>query len=227
MAIILVQGPEEILAERAIATEIEKIINKDNQAVVSKFSADEIEPGMISDALAPSLFSQSRVLVIKQVQDVAAECVTEIENYLENLDPDLTLVIWHKGGVKGKGLVDKLKKAKAEVIPAAEIKSAADKKSFVQSEFKKNKRNVTADAVVALVNAIGSDLRELASICEQLSSDVAKEKTIDASDVEKLMNGRIEATGFDVADAVMAGNVEASIIANRHAISSEIGRAHV
>ena len=220
MAIILVQGPEEILAERAIAIEIEKIINKDNQAVVSKFSADEIEPGMISDALAPSLFSQSRVLVIKQVQDVAAECVTEIENYLENLDPDLTLVIWHKGGVKGKGLVDKLKKAKAEVIPAAEIKSAADKKSFVQSEFKKNKRNVTADALVALVNAIGSDLRELASICEQLSSDVAKEKTIDASDVEKLMNGRIEATGFDVADAVMAGNVEASLIANRHAISS-------
>ena len=37
MAIILVQGPEEILAERAIAMEIEKIINKDNQAVVSKF----------------------------------------------------------------------------------------------------------------------------------------------------------------------------------------------
>ena len=58
MAIILVQGPEEILAERAIAIEIEKIRNKDDQAVVSKFSADEIEPGMISDALAPSLLDR-------------------------------------------------------------------------------------------------------------------------------------------------------------------------
>lgn len=220
MAIILVQGPEEILAERQIAGIIEKLKSKDNQAVINNFSSDEVLPGMITDALAPSLFSQSRALVIKQVQDLPSECTEEIESYLENPDPELTLVLWHKGGVKGKGLVDKLKKMKADVIAVAEIKTAADKKSFVQNEFKRLQRTATADAVTALVNATGSDLRELASVCAQLSTDVTAQKTIDASDVEVLMNGRVEATGFDVADAVMSGNVDASLIANRHAISS-------
>ena len=122
MAIILVQGPEEILAERQIAGIIEKLKSKDNQAVINNFSSDEVLPGMITDALAPSLFSQSRALVIKQVQDLPSECTEEIESYLENPDPELTLVLWHKGGVKGKGLVDKLKKMKADVIAVAEIK---------------------------------------------------------------------------------------------------------
>ena len=153
MAIILVQGPEEILAERQIAGIIEKLKSKDNQAVINNFSSDEVLPGMITDALAPSLFSQSRALVIKQVQDLPSECTEEIESYLENPDPELTLVLWHKGGVKGKGLVDKLKKMKADVIAVAEIKTAADKKSFVQNEFKRLQRTATADAVAALVNA--------------------------------------------------------------------------
>ena len=99
MAIILVQGPEEILAERQIAGIIEKLKSKDNQAVINNFSSDEVLPGMITDALAPSLFSQRRALVIKQVQDLPSECTEEIESYLENPDPELTLVLWHEGSL--------------------------------------------------------------------------------------------------------------------------------
>ena len=32
---------------------------------------------------------------------------------------NLTLILWHKGGVKGKALVDKIKKAKAEMKASA------------------------------------------------------------------------------------------------------------
>ena len=59
--------------------------------------------------MAPSLFGDQRVVVIKEIQDLDGDCSDEIGDYLENQDESLTLVLWHKGGVKGKALVDKIK----------------------------------------------------------------------------------------------------------------------
>ena len=216
MGLVLIQGAESLLADRAIS----QIIAATKSAQVTSFSADELEVGAITDSLAPSLFSDSRVVVIKDIQDLVAECSDEIANYLENLDETLTLVLWHKGGVKGKGLVDKIKKANPELIAAEAIKKESEKSEFVRSEFKRLNRKVSAEAVQALIDALGTDLRELSAACSQLASDVALQKVIDENDVSDYQQGRVESTGFDVADAALDGKTAIALINLRNALAT-------
>ncbi|MEJ0014295.1 MAG: hypothetical protein WDN07_01550 [Actinomycetota bacterium] len=76
-------------------------------------SAESLELGQITDALAPSLFGDARLIVIKEIQDLAADLAEEIASYLEDPDTGVHLILWHKGGVKGKALLEKIKKVKA------------------------------------------------------------------------------------------------------------------
>lgn len=216
MGITLLQGGESLLADRAIS----QIIAKFKGATVSTLEASELELGGITDALAPSLFGDSRVVVIKEIQDLPAELGEEITAYLEAQDESVELVLWHKGGVKGKALLEKIKKLKPTVIPCDVIKKDGEKSDFIRSEFKRLGRTISTEAVQALIDALGSDLRELGGACSQLAADVTAGKMIDETDVMKFQNGRIETTGFDVADAALDGRRDVALIALRNALAT-------
>ena len=216
MGITLLQGGESLLADRAIS----QIIAKFKGATVSTLEASELELGAITDALSPSLFGDSRVIVIKEIQDLAAELGEEITAYLEAQDESVELVLWHKGGVKGKALLEKIKKAKPTVIACDAIKKDGEKSDFIRSEFKRLGRTISTEAVQALIDALGSDLRELGGACSQLAADVVAGKMIDETDVMKFQNGRIETTGFDVADAALDGRRDVALIALRNALAT-------
>lgn len=216
MGLVLIQGAEALLADRAIS----EILSATEQATVTTLTADEVELGAITDSLAPSLFGDARIVVIKEIQDLTAECSDEIIEYLANPDESLNLVLWHKGGVKGKALVDKVKKAGAQLIAVEAIKKDSDKAEFVRSEFKRLGRKISTEAVQALIDSLGSDLRELGGACSQLASDVAAGKLIDESDVADYQQGRIETTGYDVADAVLDGKTALALISLRNAINT-------
>ena len=216
MGITLLQGGESLLADRAIS----QVITKFKGATVSTLEASELELGGITDALAPSLFGDSRVIVIKEIQDLPAELGEEITSYLEAQDESVELVLWHKGGVKGKALLEKIKKSKPTVIACDVIKKDGEKSDFIRSEFKRLGRTISTEAVQALIDALGSDLRELGGACSQLAADVTAGKMIDETDVMKFQNGRIETTGFDVADAALDGRRDVALIALRNALAT-------
>ena len=216
VGLVLIQGAEGLLADRAIT----KILAANPTATTTTLIADEIEVGMITDSLAPSLFGDARIVVIKEIQDLTAECSDEIIEYLVDPDESLNLILWHKGGVKGKALVDKVKKAGAEVIAAEAIKKDSDKAEFVRSEFKRLGRKISTESVQALIDSLGSDLRELGGACSQLASDVLDGKVIDENDVVAYQRGRIETTGYDVADAVLDGKTALALISLRNAINT-------
>ena len=216
VGLILIQGAEGLLADRAIS----EILTANPGAQITNLDTDEIELGVITDALAPSLFGDTRIVVIKEIQDLTAECSEEIIEYLSNPDENLNLVLWHKGGVKGKALVDKVKKAGAQLIAAEAIKKESEKAEFVRAEFKRLGRKISTEAVQALIDSLGSDLRELGGACSQLASDVADGKVIDEDDVAAYQQGRIETTGYDVADAVLDGKTAIALINLRNAINT-------
>jgi DNA polymerase-3 subunit delta len=218
VGLTLIQGGEELLADRAIAA----AISEGNGATVTSLHSETLELGGITDALAPSLFGDARVVVIKEIQDLASDLAEEISEYLENPDDGVHLVLWHKGGVKGKALLDKIKKAKPTIVEADVIKKESDKTDFVKSEFSRLGRKISVDAVQAIVDALGSDMRELSGTCSQLAADVIAGKAITIEDVEKFQQGRIETTGYDVADAVLDGKTDLALITLRQALETGV-----
>ena len=216
MGLIFLQGGEAILAERAIS----EILERNSGAVITQLVGGEIELGAITDALAPSLFGDERVIVVKDIQDLGSELSEEIASYLANPDENVELVLWHKGGVKGKALVDAIKKSNPKTILCETLKKDGDKAEFIRQEFSRLGRKVNTGAVQALLDALGSDMRELSGAISQLAADVAADKTIDEASVAKYQQGRIETTGFDVADAAMEGKRDLALIALRNALAT-------
>ena len=116
-------------------------------------------------------------LALRRRQD-ASSCATSHESpdelqldllsLLAAPDPDLGLVVAHGGGMKGKKVLDTMKKAGARVIECPAIKTDRDKTDFVMKEFAAARRKITSEGVRALVEAVGKDVRELAAACSQL-----------------------------------------------------------
>jgi DNA polymerase-3 subunit delta len=213
----LILGSEAALADRALA-KIMAELKSESAEITNLFAADTIV-GDIADALSPSLFSERRGLVIRDLQDLPDDNKDELIRYLGEVEASTTVVFLHKGGVKGKALLDAIKKVKPEIIPCEPLKKEAEKVEFVRNLFLDAGRKANAGAVAALVGALGGDLRELQSAVSQIAAD-APAGVIDEAIVDKFHQGRVETTGFDVADAAVDGNLSAALVSLRSALET-------
>ena len=213
----LILGSEAALADRALSKILAQL--REEKAEVTTISAGDAIVGDISDALAPSLFSERRALIIKDLQDLPEESRDEITRYLPEPDATTTVIFLHKGGVKGKALLDAIKKIKPEIITCEPLKKDAEKEQFVKELFLDSGRKASPGAVAALVGALGGDMRELQQAVSQIALD-APAGVIDEKYIDEFHQGRVETTGFDVADATIDGNLPTALISLRSAIET-------
>ncbi len=216
-AFYLIIGSEGALADRAISKLTSQL--KDEKCEITNLFAAETIVGDIADALAPSLFSERRALILRDLQDLPEENHEEIARYLSAPDETLTLIFVHKGGIKGKALLDAIKKVKPEIISCEPLKKEVDKEAFIKELFLDLGRKASQGAVSALVGALGSDMRELRAAVSQIAAD-APSGVIDEVIIDKFHQGRVETSGFDVADATLDGNLSAALIALRSALET-------
>ncbi|MEU4383016.1 DNA polymerase III subunit delta [Micromonospora echinofusca] len=214
--ILLVLGDEELLATRAVTEAVAKARAVDPDVDVREYQAGALLVGEIAEMLSPSLFGGRRVLVLRAGQDARKDLVAALLAYAKNPDPDVQLVVLHLGAAKGKAFADGLKAAGATVVPAAKLKGHRERVAFVRDEIRRAGGKCTDDAAEALIAAVGNDLRELAAACSQLMADT--DGRIGADTVSRYYRGRVEVTGFTVADAAMVGDVPAALEALRWAL---------
>jgi DNA polymerase-3 subunit delta len=214
----LVTGAEELLRERAVAAVIDRSRAADETTEVTDLSCVGLEPGVLTATTSPSLFGERKVVVVRDLQDAAEAIATEIKAYVLDPASDTALVAVHNGGVKGKALLDALRKAGAAVVECKPLKWDSDKVKFVTAEFRAGGRRISSDAATSLVEAVGSDLRELASACSQLISDTAG--LVDRDVVARYYAGRVETSGFKVADAALEGRCQDALRLLRQALDT-------
>ncbi|MFM2365163.1 MAG: hypothetical protein RLY79_832, partial [Actinomycetota bacterium] len=164
-------------------------------------------------------FSERRALIIKDLQDLPEDSREEITRYLPEPDATTTVIFVHKGGVKGKALLDAIKKVKPEIIACEPLKKEAEKEQFVKELLLDSGRKASPGAVAALVGALGGDMRELQQAVSQIALD-APAGVIDEKYIDEFHQGRVETTGFDVADATIDGNLPTALISLRSAIET-------
>ncbi|ADU48667.1 DNA polymerase III subunit delta [Intrasporangium calvum] len=214
----LVSGPEEVLVERAVARLVGAA--RASGADVIRIDAAGYEPGALAMHASPSLFGGTTCLVVRGLHESPDELQLDLLALLGAPVEDVSIVVTHGGGMKGKKVLDTLKKLGAEVIECPAIKSDRDKSDFVLKEFARARRKITSDGVRALVEAVGKDVRELASACAQLIADT--EGPVDDAVVDTYHGGKVEASGFRVADAAVAGQAGEALRLLRHAIASGV-----
>ncbi|WP_092557694.1 DNA polymerase III subunit delta [Actinoplanes derwentensis] len=215
-SLLLVQGDEELLAARAVAEAVEAARAAEPGADVRDYEAGSLVPGEVAEMLSPSLFGGRRVLTIRNGQDVRKDLSTVLLAYAKNPDPDVTLIVTHVGGAKGKAFADGLRAAGATVVPVMKFKKDTERTAFVRNEFRRHGARCDESAAAALLQAVGNDLREIAAACSQLLADT--DGKITEAVVARYYKGRAEVTGFAVADAAMVGDLPGALEALRWAL---------
>jgi len=218
--VVLVVGSEGLLADRAVAAVIAAARAADADTEVEHLDAAAHEPGRLALAVSPSLFGGAKVVVVEGVDSANDAFVAEAGRYLATPDPDACVILRHGGGQRAKGLLEAARAAGAPEAACQPLTRDEDKVDFAAGEFRRAGRKVPPAAVRAIVDAVGSDLRELASACAQLLSDVEPDTPIDAAVVERYFGGRVEVTGFRVADAAIAGRADDALRLLRHALAT-------
>ena len=92
--VVLVTGPEQLLAERAIRAIREKMRDADPSLEVSDIDAGAYAPGELLTLASPSLFAEPRLIRVSQVEKATDAFLEETLGYLNAPADDTVLVLW-------------------------------------------------------------------------------------------------------------------------------------
>lgn len=213
----LVVGDEGLLVSRAVSAVVAAARVADPQAEVHDAPAADVTAGVLAELVSPSLFGGRRLVILREGQDAGKDTVAAVIGQASDLAPEVTLVVTHLGGAKGKALAEGLTKAGAVVVSCARLRRPSERVAFVRDEVRAAGGTIDEAAVQALLEAVGTDLRELASACGQLVSDTGG--SVDAAAVARYHRGRAEVTGFAVADSALVGDIAGALSSLRWALS--------
>lgn len=218
--VILVFGPEDFIASRAVDDVRRKLRAQNPELEVTSLDAAHYTAGQLGMVASPSLFSEPKLIEVGTLASMSDDFLQDALAYIKDPAPDVTLLLLHGGGVRGKKLLDALKALGVPRVECQPLKKDAEKAQFVSGEFSLARRRIDAQAVRALVAAVGSSLSELAAACSQLIADTSG--MVSSDDVDKYYGGRVEATAFRVADAALAGNAPVALSTLRHALATGV-----
>jgi DNA polymerase-3 subunit delta len=225
--VTVIVGDEELLVERAVAA----LVGQGNAPAdgdgpgpdVHDVRGADLTAGQLGMLTAPSLFGGDCIVVIRSAQDANAAVAAEIGGLAAAMPDEVTLVVTHAGGAKGKALLAALGKARARRIDCLTVRRFGERMDFLRTELARAGRKADDGGLRALIDAVGTDLRDLASACDQLASDTTG--VINAKVVARYWRGRAEASGFSVADRALEGNLAEALAQLRWALA--IGTAPV
>ncbi|MGV0626671.1 DNA polymerase III subunit delta [Mycolicibacter minnesotensis] len=221
----LILGDEDLLVERTVGRVLAAVRAQaaNSDIPVDRLRAGEVAAGELAELLSPSLFADERVVVLEAAAEAGKDAVALIKATAADVPPGTVLIVVHSGGGRAKALAGELRTLGAEVHTCARITKASERADFVRAEFRALKVRVDEDTVNAMLDAVGSDIRELASAVSQLVADTGGQ--VDAVAVRRYHSGKAEVKGFDVADQAVVGDVAGATEALRWAMIR--GEPHV
>jgi DNA polymerase-3 subunit delta len=218
--VTVVVGEEEFLIDRVVREAV-AAARESGLDDVHDLDGAALGSGELESLTSPSLFGGGSVLVIRAAQNLLKDPAADVVRYLSAPSPDVALVLTHAGGAKGKDILAAARKAPgASVVEVPKVTRFAERLDFIRAEFRRNGSRADDGAARALLDAVGSDLRELSAACDQLAADTPG--AVDESVVNTYYRGRAEATGFSVADRAVEGHLVQAVEQLRWALATGV-----
>lgn len=222
----VIVGEEELLVERAVSAVVAAAGGSGDSAAppgadgldVHDVLAADLTPGELTALTAPSLFGGGTAIIVRSAQDASKDVTAEIAALAAASSPDLLLVITHAGGTKGKALLASLAAAGGRRVSCPPVRRFGERIDFLRGEFIRSGRKADDGGLRALLDAVGTDLRDLAAACSQLAADTTG--VISQPVVARYYRGRAEASGFSVADRACEGKLAEALAQLRWALAT-------
>jgi DNA polymerase III subunit delta len=206
---LLITGPESLLAERAVGEFLAEARAERPDASVVRLEAAGLDGRTLAESAGASLFAAATVVVLNNLAELPAELNDQLRQLAADPGEELALAVVHGGGVKGKGLLDSLKKLCPVTVDCPTIKPW-ELGQFVAAEARRQGGKVAPAVAEALVQAVGNDARALVGAVRQLLDDSTDQVLTEAA-VHRYFAGRAEVTSFAVADDALNGRADEAL----------------
>jgi DNA polymerase III subunit delta len=219
-ALVLIVGPESYLAEQHLAELLADARAEFPMATVNTVDAALLTEGQLLEMTGSALLAAESVAVVNAADLLPSELTDTLVGIAKDIPPETLLVVVHPAGVRGKGVLDKLKPLARRTIDCPALKPWELAK-FATDRARRLGARLDGEAAAQLVDAVGSEARAIAGAVEQLASD-SSAATITAAHVRRYFAGRAEVSSFAVADDVLNGNHGPAIEKLRWALSTGV-----
>jgi DNA polymerase III subunit delta len=223
-ALTVIVGEEELLVERAIIAALpasqaaaDAVAAPWADTDVHDVSGPDLTAGELAMLTAPSLLSGECVVIVRSAQHANAAVTAELGELAAAMPEHVRLIVTHAGGPKGKALLTTLLKAGARRIDCPAVRRFGERMDFLRGELAKAGKRADDGGLRAMIDAVGTNLRDLAAACDQLASDTTG--VITAQVIATYWRGRAEATGFSVADRALEGSLAEALAQLRWAMA--------
>ena len=123
---MLIKGPEGLLIDRALDRLRALAYEADPNLERTDINAATYQAGQIDVIASPSLFGESRMVIIRDLETMSDALASDLIAYAAAPAPDVWMFLAHPGGnARGKKVIDVIAKAKWPVIPADPLKTTA------------------------------------------------------------------------------------------------------
>ncbi len=124
----------------------EAVRRHDHEAELSETQASGLSLAQLGELAAPSLFSSTRCVVVRGLENLPEESVDGLLAYAADPAEDVALVLVHGGGQKGSGVLTKLRKLAGVTEVKSEELRASEYPGFVAAEVRLQGGTIEPDA---------------------------------------------------------------------------------
>ncbi|HKJ05069.1 MAG TPA: DNA polymerase III subunit delta [Geopsychrobacteraceae bacterium] len=203
--LLLVYGQESFLVERIVQQVKSAVLPEGTEDFnFTQFSAkDALAEEIISTALTLPVFSERRLVLIKNVQQLPATTQDQLLEYLQNPASETCLLLTGEKIDSRRKFFQTLRKrgAAVEFKPLYENQLPA----FVREQLSLDNFDITGDALTLFCSRVGTNLQEVRTELGKLQTYLGALRLIDVVDVQAVVSKVRSENVFDIGNAVARG----------------------
>lgn len=228
MAIYLITGNDDRLVSAQLTELVGQLIGDADRSTtheshdVGASTVDERDRAIrsaIMSAETPSLFGDTRVVVLRGIHEATVDQLVPLIDYLGD-PPATTHLIVTSFGKLAKSTTDALKKAGATTITTTPPFRRNELVVWFQEQFAQSGLKLDPSAMNNVIDWLGQDQARLTSLIELLVSAFGTSKKLLADDVQPFLGEQGSVLPWDLTDAIDRADASAALAMMRRMLRS-------
>jgi DNA polymerase-3 subunit delta len=209
-SVYLISGEDDAKIDAWRARLRKRAEEEGGPGALETFDARETSVEALAAELATLTFNPgTRYLLADSVQSWKAGDLGPLERAIADMSPDTVLVLIARGKVQAR-LAKAVQKVGGEVR-AYEAPKPWEMHKWVIARAKEDGLTLDSEAAKTLVSAVGTGQQRLAREVEKLVLAAHPKATLSSGEIEELTPAESQRSGYDVADALVAGDGRAAL----------------
>jgi DNA polymerase-3 subunit delta len=211
----LVHGADEPLVGQAVVELSRRLVGSGDRGLLVAdltIDGDEVTIGrVVAEAQTPPFLTDKRVVIARGIEDVAADGLAQLQQYLAEPLDTTDLVLVHQGRPT-KRLLDLVKAAGGTVAAADVGSNRRERATFVADQVAAAGLRLDQAAVGVLTEHLGEDLNRLAGLLEMLEATYGTSTgRIGVEDLSPYLGDGGGVPPWDLTDAIDRGDRVAAL----------------